>query len=443
MTLALAPTLNIDITISSSCEITFRWGEKPEPVLKLVNSDFSREKLSRLRAQLRAGLTEFRKRLGGKAKVEVTQGVAALRELHETGRLMLIDLFGENVRWQLPEAIRLCREACPGWEMPGWCPGGLPPMIVMTTAVGDGIPVNMLPLLKFDPTFTPEKYDLDLLGGLASSFIGFSAIVKRELGKGSPRSLRIENIPRLPIKMFIHRGLAGARREEVYLSNSDHIDLEGSWPDDNAPAEQAAFSRALASYLWEPAMGFSGKRRDPADQLCHFSCHCDTRQKRLPSNYQLSLQSGRLFRNQRVRLGSLTTELVQLGMRNRGDERPRPLVFLNACGSGDLDPAGAGSFPELFLKRGLDFIGFIGTETTIPDEFAAAFSETFYDHLLAGFSIGEALHAVRWKLLASLRNPLGILYSLYAEPEIRVRRPVAALEQALRHGVAPMSPNVG
>jgi hypothetical protein len=108
-------------------------------------------------------------------------------------------------------------------------------------------------------------------------------------------------------------------------------------------------------------------------------------------------------------------------------------VFLNACGSGDLDPAGANSFPELFLKKDFGFLGFIGTETIIPDEFAGLFSEVFYEYLLAGMSIGDALRAARWNLLKLHHNPLGIVYSLYAEPEIRVRHPVVALRYVPRH----------
>jgi hypothetical protein len=123
----------------------------------------------------------------------------------------------------------------------------------------------------------------------------------------------------------------------------------------------------------------------------------------------------------KVNLEALTDELVKLRL-GPGTRRVRPLVFFNACGSAMVDPVGASSFPELFLRRDLGFLGFIGTEATIPDSFAAEFARAFYGFLLDGKEIGEALHATRWKLLDDNMNPLGLLYSLYAEPEIRVWR---------------------
>jgi hypothetical protein len=255
--------------------------------------------------------------------------------------------------------------------------------------------------------------------------LGYSAIVKRQLG-GPPSSLYLENIPRLPIKMFINRSLRGALREESHMRGNLGLDLEGSWPDRNAPSDRLLFMNQLASFLWDASQGFSGTSRDPPDQICHFSCHCDTLTNSLASNYTLWLQSGEILNmgRQAVTLGSLTDELVQLGIGNQGDRRARPLIFLNACGSGDMDPAGASSFPALFLNKGLGFIGFIGTETTIADDFASAFSESFYENLLLGTPLGRAIHVSRWQLLRSRRNPLGILYTMYAEPETRVRRPV-------------------
>jgi hypothetical protein len=68
--------------------------------------------------------------------------------------------------------------------------------------------------------------------------------------------------------------------------------------------------------------------------------------------------------------------------------------------------------------------GFIGTETRIPDQYAAAFSEQFYTELLQGRPLGEAVHAARWTLLRRHNNPLGILYTVYADPDMRVRKPV-------------------
>ena len=101
------------------------------------------------------------------------------------------------------------------------------------------------------------------------------------------------------------------------------------------------------------------------------------------------------------------------------------MVVLNACGASKLTPAGVSSFPDLFLK--IRSRGVIGTETTIPDEFATAFAKQFYDNLLRGYKVGETMYRARWHLLAEHYNPLGILYAAYVDPELGVWKPVSAI----------------
>ena len=106
-----------------------------------------------------------------------------------------------------------------------------------------------------------------------------------------------------------------------------------------------------------------------------------------PSKYEIRLHNGRIGGSRTVDLMALTNALSRLKTRSPNDKLPRPLVFLNSCGSGNLDPAAAGSFPELFLGHG--FSGFIGTETIVPDNFAAAFATEFYDNLLSAGRWGK------------------------------------------------------
>jgi hypothetical protein len=112
-------------------------------------------------------------------------------------------------------------------------------------------------------------------------------------------------------------------------------------------------------------------------------------------------------------------------------------VFLNACGSAHLDPADPASFPELFLEDGFDFLGVIGTEATIPEQFAREFAKRFYHCLFKGYDIGHALLTSRWQMLRQYGNPLGILYTLYAEPELHIRPPMSGAHI----GRAPKRPN--
>ena len=83
-----------------------------------------------------------------------------------------------------------------------------------------------------------------------------------------------------------------------------------------------------------------------------------------------------------------------------------------------MTATGVGSFPEVFLDVGNRSV--IGTETRIPDAFAAAFSEKFYLTLIRGDPVGVSLFTARWSLLKHLRNPLGILYTLFGIPDLHV-----------------------
>ncbi len=105
------------------------------------------------------------------------------------------------------------------------------------------------------------------------------------------------------------------------------------------------------------------------------------------------------------------------------DNDCRPFVFVNACGSSRVNPNQVCSLPKLFLQQ-LRSRGYIGTETTMADEVAAEFSYQFYDRLLHGHKLGESLHDTRWHLVRKYRNPLGILYTRYANPELCVNDPL-------------------
>jgi hypothetical protein len=88
-----------------------------------------------------------------------------------------------------------------------------------------------------------------------------------------------------------------------------------------------------------------------------------------------------------------------------------------------MTPNGITSFPEMFLFN-VGNRGVIGTETRIPDQFAAEFSEQFYLNLVRGATLGMAVFNARWTLLKRRNNPLGLLYSVYANPYATVRKPL-------------------
>ena len=95
-----------------------------------------------------------------------------------------------------------------------------------------------------------------------------------------------------------------------------------------------------------------------------------------------------------------------------------PLIIMNACETGNLNPLYTSHFAAAFLKCGVR--GVVATECTVPDTFAADFAEQLYAHLFAGELLGESLLATRRSFLEKDYNPSGLLYSMYASPSIRL-----------------------
>jgi hypothetical protein len=100
-----------------------------------------------------------------------------------------------------------------------------------------------------------------------------------------------------------------------------------------------------------------------------------------------------------------------------------PLVVLNACRTGTVNPLYTSHFAAAFLRLGAR--GVVATECLVPDTFAAAFVEQLYQHLLAGRPLGESMLAARRYFLDKQGDPSGLLYSMYASPSIRLTRPGA------------------
>jgi hypothetical protein len=131
-------------------------------------------------------------------------------------------------------------------------------------------------------------------------------------------------------------------------------------------------------------------------------------------------------RDVRVTIGELGAELVRLAAESAEQDRPcmqradKPLVVMNACGTSVLNATSAVSFPALFLKDN-ENRGFVGTEIAVPDDVASTFSRFLYGELfLNSCSLGEAVRRARRQLLERYGNPLGLAYSVYADPDMRV-----------------------
>ena len=172
----------------------------------------------------------------------------------------------------------------------------------------------------------------------------------------------------------------------------------------------------------EPVAGsFRGESRNPPDQILHLACHFSINEQNTEKSF-LRFQSPK-GPSMKVLLGELDSELQRLRLRTpQGACTRKALVFANACRASIIDPGAVASLPKIILKYG--HIGFIGTETNIPDEVASEFAKRFYKNLLRGHTLGDSVMNAKRELLRFYHNPLGVLYVFYAEPDMRVRKPV-------------------
>jgi len=111
------------------------------------------------------------------------------------------------------------------------------------------------------------------------------------------------------------------------------------------------------------------------------------------------------------------------GARAAGLRRERPLVFLNACLSGQIDFAltGLGGWAEKMVSD-IGVSAFVGSLWEVNDQLAAEFAVQFYDNLVAGKTLGEAFQAARQYIQQRQpNNPTWLAYTLYADPNGKVQ----------------------
>ena len=150
---------------------------------------------------------------------------------------------------------------------------------------------------------------------------------------------------------------------------------------------------------------------DPAtaDQIQYFYCHATSKGKDGNpdgATLQMGLQDI-------LTLADLNLDapaMVQL--------ESHPLVFINACESGDLSPLFYAGFVPYFMAKGAR--GVIGTECRTPALFAVRFAEAFFGRLLDGRTVGDSVLGARRDFLEQHRNPLGLMYAVHCDADTRI-----------------------
>lgn len=217
---------------------------------------------------------------------------------------------------------------------------------------------------------------------------------------------------RLSVDVFADDRLANQQQEVgFFLNNERFFDTCENHPGDltGDPAEALAETLLARRHV----------------QLAHFTCHCDSQ---APNVLQHALTFG--SKGVSVSLGDLGRCIITAQHNNQdpppGSDACNTITFLNACYGSVVRPAGKESFPALFLQD-IGHRGFIGPEYIIPDRFACEFAQVFYANWLRLKHLGLALFRTRWFFAKKYRNPLGLFYTLYADPDIELSHGVTSV----------------
>jgi hypothetical protein len=414
------------------------------PVLFVSSDDI--DSLSNFRRRYVLELHQARLDLGSaNPKCTVRQASTFLKTVHDLGSELQQKLFGEH----LSEVSRLFVDILHPLVID---PPKTEARLILLDTGGLFFPLEMLPLL--DPRAVEPSDHVAYLALRARSFVGMSAVVHRVLRREMDQEQVLACSPKLPVKVFYHADLAGAH-DEIKFFRDRHVSiaLDGPWPpkptrnpvgrsigtlwrrigekvgvvssqtsDEQAKRERDAFARAFTGFLMDPGRSFDGSAREPPDQICHFSCHASTAAQ--PGDYRLIVK-GAGGAEASVTIGEIQKHISQ----RSAEQRPQslPFVFLNACSTGVSQPGDFARFENLFA--GTHHRGLITTETNVPDRFAAALAQLFYDSLLGKFTVGQSLHIARWHMLTLKYNPLGLLYYIYGNPYLSLR-PLAPAQPA-------------
>jgi hypothetical protein len=234
---------------------------------------------------------------------------------------------------------------------------------------------------------------------LFENFWGMNHIIRRLIAKAY-KGTNVDGCITSPPKLglLIDSSLPSVGKEEIRffkgLADNGLIFLEKLQELD--PAQRLVeLSTTYKNFLGNPL------------NIAHFACHA-LYEDGQNSNIKLS-------KNFYISLNDMQAHEIALS--------GYPLIVLNACESGNLNPLYTMNFVDDFLKRGA--IGVVATECVIPDKFAALFAKKLYGYLLPEredqepFPLGKSLLATRQYFLKEEKNPSGLIYSMYAPPSIR------------------------
>jgi CHAT domain-containing protein len=249
--------------------------------------------------------------------------------------------------------------------------------------------------------------DFDYTHFSYSNFWGYKYIICRNIKPGDrPQEIKL---PVIEVDDIINVGLL-ANKDLLYVSD---VEL---------PFLESLESKNLIK-LFVPKRKLTGRTKNHLlandlreffgleTHIIHFACHTYQPKHKNEPNEEYCLLLSKDFK-------LWPSNFFPYSKLPFGDD---PLIILNACGTSPHHPRSSWNMVKTLLENGA--IGAIATEYNIPDIVAAFFIKLFYTYLLNEVPIGEAIFQARKTLLkAPYNNPFGLLYVLYANPQLRVKR---------------------
>jgi hypothetical protein len=229
----------------------------------------------------------------------------------------------------------------------------------------------------------------------------------------------VEQIP-LQTDMLVDDTLIASDRPGLSVSVNVHAGIDAQMKLD-VVARQLAFWRAQAqssgqrltvSQRQTRADLLGALRGDAPDQLMYLYCHAVTNGPNDAGGIKGSCLV--LTGDERLSLADLDLETA-----DAAPLRGNPLVFLNACESGELRAEFYDGFIPYFMSKGAR--GVVGTECQTPAIFATEWAMRFFPRFLAGEALGELFLALRREFRERHGNPLGLLYNVYCDGDTRVQ----------------------
>ena len=369
-------------------------------VLGRATKDFelahANQALTRLRQRLPDLLEPFRIAVG-KVDSELTpdQALAAALHLDRLAYGFLDELLVGSTWRPGPFIDALAEHIWPAFQ------NGRAPIVELRATSSDPF-ASLLPLELFPFVEPSSPYDRRVgepFGRRMSRYLGFRALIIRSQGGTSgPIARNAMGLIPIYIIALTDTRFRGVRRQvSFFRSRVRDFSVETDWPDpktvnpDIAPDDLA---RALLA----------------RDGLLHFCCHFHAERYGEEPYFDFGGLPGRA--PIRVTLSELRGALANQ-QNSSGPSPAQKLVFINTCRSGaHYETSLVGFLQE---KR---FTEIVGSESRLPDPVAGEYAIRFYTALLRGKSKAAAILQARRDLLERQRNPAGLLYTSYGDPEL-------------------------